>query len=132
MLERFKTAFKQLDTASDFKTFSVSNTNNSAINVSTSALAKPGSHSIEVQSIAQGSERNHVSLPSKPEINGGEPFAIRISTREQPLIWLSRLSPPAVSNYRCLVVTIALAAGDSAATVAAKVKEALEADGSSL
>ena len=41
VLERFKTAFKQLDTASDFKTFSVSNSNNSAINVSTSALAKP-------------------------------------------------------------------------------------------
>ena len=130
VLERFKTAFKQLDTASDFKTFSVSNSNNSAINVSTSALAKPGSHSIEVQSVAQGSRQKSSGFSAtKAEINGGEPFAIQISTREKQQLAFSAVS--AAGTITVSGINIALAAGDSAATVAAKVKEALEADGSS-
>ena len=50
VLERFKGSFQKLDSAADFKKFSVSNSNSAAINLSASFLASPGSHSIEVQS----------------------------------------------------------------------------------
>ena len=65
---------------------------------------------------------------TKAEINGGEPFAIQVKTRE-----IQQLSFSAVSAGTITVsgINVALAAGDSAATVASKVKEALEADGSS-
>ena len=84
VLERFKTAFQKLDSVSDFKTFSVSNSNTSAINISSSALANPGSHSIEVQSLALASRQRSTGFSAtKAEINGGEPFAVQVTTREK-------------------------------------------------
>ncbi len=130
VLERFKTAFQKLDSVSDFKTFSVSNSNTSAINISSSALANPGSHSIEVQSLALASRQRSTGFSAtKAEINGGEPFAVQVTTREKQQLAFSAVS--AAGTITVSGINIALGAGDSAATVAAKVKEALEADGSS-
>ena len=130
VLERFKTAFQKLDTASDFKTFTVSNSNSASINLSTSALASPGSHSIEVQSLALGSRQKSTGFSAtKAEINGGEPFALQVTTREKQTISFSSVS--SAGTITVSGVNVALGAGDSAATVASKVKEALEASGSS-
>ena len=75
VLDRFKGAFQKLDSAADFKKFSVSNSNPAAINLSTSFLASPGSHSIEVQSLALASRQKSTGFSAtKAEINGGEPF----------------------------------------------------------
>ena len=130
VLERFKGSFQKLDSAADFKKFSVSNSNSAAINLSASFLASPGSHSIEVQSLALASRQRSTGFSAtKAEINGGEPFAIQVKTRE-----IQQLSFSAVSAAGTITVSginVALAAGDSAATVASKVKEALEAGGSS-
>ena len=66
---------------------------------------------------------------TKAEINGGEPFAVQLTTREKQQLAFSAVS--AAGTITVSGINIALGAGDSAATVAAKVKEALEADGSS-
>ena len=66
---------------------------------------------------------------TKAEINGGEPFAVQLTTREKQQLVFSAVS--AAGTITVSGINIALGAGDSAATVAAKVKEALEADGSS-
>ena len=66
---------------------------------------------------------------TKAEINGGEPFAIQVSTREKQTLSFSAVS--AAGTITVSGINVALAAGDSAGTVASKVKEALEADGSS-
>ena len=130
VLERFKTSFQNLDSAGDFKTFTVSNSNKSAINLSASSLANPGSHSIEVQSIALGSRQKSSGFSAtNAEINGGEPFAIQVTTREKQQLKFSAVS--AAGTITVSGVNVALGAGDSAATVAAKVKESLEASGSS-
>ena len=130
VLERFKTAFQKLDTASDFKTFTVSNSNSASINLSTSALAGPGSHSIQVQSLALGSRQKSTGFSAtKAEINGGEPFALQLTSREKQTISFSSVS--SAGTITVSGVNVALGAGDSAATVASKVKEALEASGSS-
>ena len=130
VLERFKTAFQKLDSASDFKTFTVSNSNNSALNLSATALANPGSHSITVQSLALASRQRSTGFSAtNAEINGGEPFAVQVTSREKQKLTFSAVS--AAGTITVSGINIALAAGDSAATVASKVKEALEADGSS-
>ncbi len=130
VLERFKGAFQKLDTAADFKQFSVSNSNPAAINLSASFLADAGNHSIEVQSLALASRQKSSGFSAtKAEINGGEPFAIQVSTREKQTLSFSAVS--AAGTITVSGINVALAAGDSAATVASKVKEALEADGSS-
>ena len=130
VLERFKSAFQKLDTAADFKKFTVSNSNPAAINLSASFLADAGSHSIEVQSLALASRQKSSGFSAtKAEINGGEPFAIQVSTREKQTLTFSAVS--AAGTITVSGINVALAAGDSAAAVASKVKEALEADGSS-
>ena len=130
VLERFKTAFQRLDSAGDFKTFTVSNSNTSALNISASSLADPGSHSIEVQSLALASRQKSSGFSAtKAEINGGEPFAIQVTTREKQQLKFSAVS--AAGTITVSGINVALGAGDSAATVAAKVKEGLEASGSS-
>ena len=130
VLDRFKGAFQKLDSAADFKKFSVSNSNPAAINLSSSFLASPGSHSIEVQSLALASRQKSTGFSAtKAEINGGEPFAVQLTTREKQQLVFSAVS--AAGTIKVSGIDVALGAGDSAATVAAKVKEALEADGSS-
>ncbi len=130
VLERFKTAFQKLDSASDFKKFTVSNSNTSAINLSATALANPGSHSIEVQSLAKASRQKSSGFSAtNAEINGGEPFAIQITSREKQTLTFTAVS--AAGTITVSGINVALGAGDSAATVASKVKEALEASGSS-
>ena len=56
-------------------------------------------------------------------------FAIQVTTRERQQLSFSAVS--AAGTITVSGINVALAAGDSAATVASKVKEALEADGSS-
>ena len=83
-----------------------------------------------MQSLALASRQRSTGFSAtKAEINGGEPFAIHVTTRE-----IQQLSFSAVSAAGTITVSgvnVALSAGDSAATVASKVKEALEAGGSS-
>jgi flagellar hook-associated protein 2 len=130
VLQRFSTAFKNLDSAGDFKKFTVTNSNTSAINLSTSTLADPGSHSVQVQSLALGSRQKSTGFSAtKAQVNGGQPFALQVATRETQKITFSAVS--AAGTITVSGVAVALGAGDSAATVASKVKEALEADGSS-
>ena len=65
VLERFKSAFQKLDTAADFKKFTVSNSNPAAINLSASFLADAGNHSIEVQSLALASRQKSSGFSAK-------------------------------------------------------------------
>ncbi|OUV02956.1 MAG: hypothetical protein CBC42_05475 [Betaproteobacteria bacterium TMED82] len=130
VLERFKTAFKKLDSASDFKTYTTTNSNTSALKISTSTLAKTGSHSVKVQSLAVGARQQSGGFSSTAApINGGQPFALQITTREQQQLQFTAAS--AAGTIVVSGINVAVAAGDSAATVAAKAKEALQADGSS-
>ena len=129
VLERFKDISKTRFSC-DFKKFSVSNSNSSAINLIGFISCKPGSHSIEVQSLALASRQRSTGFSAtKAEINGGEPFAVQVTTREKQQLAFSAVS--AAGTITVSGINIALGAGDSAATVASKVKEALEADGSS-
>jgi flagellar hook-associated protein 2 len=130
VLERFKTAFKQLDSGTDFRKFSTTNSNNSALKLSTSALAKTGSHSVEVKSLALGARQSSSGFSSvAAQINGGEPFALQITSREQQKITFSASS--AAGTIVVAGINIAVASGDTAGAIAAKAKEALEASGSS-
>lgn len=130
VLERFRTSFKALDSSSDFNAFTTTNSNSSALKITTSALAKKGTHSIAVNSLAKAAREQSSGFSSTAaELNGGEAFAIQVSTREQ-----QKLSFTAASSAGTLVISginVSVAAGDSAATVAAKAKEALQASGSS-
>ncbi len=130
VLERFKTAFKKLDSATDFKTFNTTNSNGSALKLSTSALAKTGSHSVEIKSLALGARQQSAGFSSTAaQINGGEPFALQITSREQQKITFSAAS--AAGTIVVAGINVAVAAGDTAGAIAAKAKEALEAGGSS-
>ncbi len=130
VLERFKTAFNKLDSATDFKTFNTTNSNSSALKLSTSALAKTGSHSVEVKSLALGARQQSAGFSSTAaQINGGEPFALQITSREQQKITFSASS--AAGTIVVAGINVAVAAGDTAGAIAAKAKEALEASGSS-
>ena len=98
--------------------------------MSATALANPGSHSIEVQSLAKASRQKSSGFSAtNAEINGGEPFAIQVTSREKQTLTFSAVS--AAGTITVSGINVALGAGDSAATVASKVKEALEASGSS-
>lgn len=130
VLERFKTAFKKLDSATDFKTYNTTNSNTSALKLSTSALAKTGSHSVEIKSLALGARQQSAGFSSTAaQINGGEPFALQITSREQQKITFSAAS--AAGTIVVSGINVAVAAGDTAGAIAAKAKEALEASGSS-
>ena len=130
VLERFRTSFKALDSARDFNTFTTNNSNASALKITTSSLAKTGSHSIAVNSLAKAARQQSSGFSSTAaELNGGESFAIQVSTREQQKLTFTAAS--VAGTLTISGINVAVAAGDSAATVAAKAKEALQASGSS-
>lgn len=131
VLERFRTSFKALDSARDFNTFTTTNSNKSALNISsTSSLAKTGSHTIAINSLAKAARHQSSGFSSTAaELNGGESFAIQVSTREQQRLTFSAAS--VAGTLTVSGINVSVAAGDSAATVAAKAKEALQASGSS-
>lgn len=130
VLERFRTSFKALDSASDFNAYTTSNSNSTAMKITTSGLAKKGSHTIGVNALAKPAREQSSGFSSTAaELNGGESFAIQISTREQQKITFTGAS--SAGTLTISGINVSVAAGDSAATVAAKAKEALQANGSS-
>jgi flagellar hook-associated protein 2 len=130
VLERFRTSFKALDSTADFNAYTTSNSNSSALKLTTSSLAKRGTHSIAVNAMAKAAREQSSGFSSTAaELNGGEAFAIQISTREQQKLTFTAAS--VAGTLTISGINVSVAAGDSAATVAAKAKEALQAGGSS-
>lgn len=85
-LNDLKNAFAQLDDAADFASIKPSNTQPSALGVTTTSTAQTGSYTIEVSQLAraQRSASNGFSARNTP-LNGGVGFALNLSVNGGPL-----------------------------------------------
>ncbi|MBM3374992.1 MAG: hypothetical protein FJY35_02730 [Betaproteobacteria bacterium] len=80
VLDGFKATIDQIDSTTDFAQTSVRSSNPLAFGASTSALAAPGSHSIEVNSLARAQRSNSVNgfgNVTSP-VNDGQAFTLTI------------------------------------------------------
>ena len=79
-LADLKTAFAQLDDASDFASIKASNTQPGAIGITTTATAQTGSYAIEVNQLAraQRNASNGFAARDTP-LNGGNAFTLNLS-----------------------------------------------------
>ena len=64
VLERFRTSFKALDSSTDFNAYTTTNSNTSALKITTSSLAKKGTHSIAVNSLAKAAREQSSGFSS--------------------------------------------------------------------
>jgi flagellar hook-associated protein 2 len=79
VLNNFKAAVETVDSTTDFASLSVQNSNTSAVAFSTSAAAGPGSHSINVQSLAQAQRTISDGFENiTSEVNGGDAFTLTL------------------------------------------------------
>jgi flagellar hook-associated protein 2 len=80
-LNVFKTSVEAMDSTTDFAAMSSRNSQPSAFSVVTTALASPGSHSIEVLGLAQGQRSSLGSGFSNitSPVNGGNAFSLSIA-----------------------------------------------------
>jgi flagellar hook-associated protein 2 len=79
VLNNFKTAVETVDSTTDFANLSVQNSNTSAVAFSTSAAAGPGSHSIDVQALAQSQRTISDGFENiTSEVNGGDAFTLTL------------------------------------------------------
>ena len=80
VLDGFKATIDQIDSTTDFAQTSVRSSNPLAFGATTTSMAAPGSHSIEVNSLARAQRSisaggfDNVTSP----LNGGDPFELRI------------------------------------------------------
>ena len=113
-IDVFKASVEQVDSTTDFASTTARVSNASALSVSTSSLAAPGSHSISINSLAQAQRSNSdtgfdnitsqvngvlpSTLPSPWAQSVARPPPRLASTRPAPicLLW------PAPSTYRML------------------------------
>ena len=91
VLDRFKGSFQKLDSLPILKSFLFLILIPLQLIYLLHFLQSPGSHSIEVQSLALASRQKSTGFSAtKAEINGGEPFAIQVKTREIQQLSFSR------------------------------------------
>jgi flagellar hook-associated protein 2 len=140
-LDNVRSAFSGLNDRSDFNTLSATNSQPTAFAVETTTDALPGQHSLEVVALATGQRSVSEGFGSATELlNGGNAFSLVLSdadgvaqtirvagaTSEQQILAFS--GAVSAGTFTVAGVSVAVAAGDSASTVAGKVKAALEAD----
>jgi flagellar hook-associated protein 2 len=79
VLNNFKAAVETVDSTTDFANLSVQNSNTSALAFSTGAAAGPGSHSINIQSLAQAQRTISDGFENiTSEVNGGDAFTLTL------------------------------------------------------
>ena len=140
-LDNLKTAFSALNDRSDFNTVTSSNSQPTAFSVNTTTDAVPGQHSIEVVRLASGQRSASEGFASATEfLNGGAAFSLLFTPQsgtaqtirvpgaqaEQQILAFSGASTS--GTFTVAGVNVSVVAGDSATSVAAKVKAALEAN----
>ncbi len=140
-LDNVKNAFSALNDRSDFNTLTATNSQPTTFTVETTTDAVPGQHSLEVVSLAAGQRSVSEGFGSAAELlNGGSAFSLVLSdadgaeqtiqvagaTSEQQILAFS--GAVSAGTFTVAGVSVAVAAGDSASTVAGKVKAALEAN----
>ena len=140
-LDNVRSAFSGLNDRSDFNTLSATNSQPTAFAVETTTDALPGQHSLEVVALATGQRSVSEGFGSATELlNGGSAFSLVLSdadgvaqtirvagaTSEQQILAFS--GAVSAGTFTVAGVSVAVAAGDSASTVAGKVKAALEAN----
>jgi flagellar capping protein FliD len=80
IMQSFQTSLTTLEDKSNFNTLQVANTNTNALSVTTDNTASPGSHSIQINSLAQAQETVSTGFASNTsQINGGTAFSINIA-----------------------------------------------------
>lgn len=85
-LADLKTAFAQLDDASDFSSLTASSTQPSALAVTTSSSAMAGSYSVEVSQLARAQRTASNTFTSKTAtLNGGQAFSLKLSNSATPI-----------------------------------------------
>lgn len=140
-LDNLKTAFSALNDRSDFNTVTASNSQPTAFSVNTTTDAVPGQHSIEVVRLASGQRSASEGFASATEfLNGGAAFSLVFTPQsgtaqtirvpgaraEQQILAFSGASTSGI--FTVAGVNVSVVAGDSATSVASKVKAALEAN----
>ena len=140
-LDNLKTAFSALNDRSDFNTVTSSNSQPTAFSVNTTTDAVPGQHSIEVVRLASGQRSASEGFASATEfLNGGAAFSLLFTPQsgtaqtirvpgaqaEQQILAFSGASTS--GTFTVAGVDVSVVAGDSATSVAEKVKAALEAN----
>jgi flagellar hook-associated protein 2 len=85
-LDNFKQAVDGIDSTTDFASTAVRNSNTAAFTASTTSLASPASHSIEVHALAraQRSNSNNGFDNVTAQINGGNAFTMTITVGTTP------------------------------------------------
>lgn len=79
-LAELKTAFAQLDDASDFSSLSASVSQPSALGVRTTSAAQAGSYAVQVNQLARPQRNTSQALPgSDSALNGGQPMTLSYS-----------------------------------------------------
>ena len=85
-LDNFKQAVDGIDSTTDFASTAVRNSNTAAFTASTTSLASPASHSIEVHALARAQRSNSVGgfANVTSQINGGNAFTMTITVGTTP------------------------------------------------
>ena len=140
-LDNVKNAFSALNDRSDFNTLTATNSQPTAFSVETTTDAIPGQHSLEVVSLAAGQRSVSEGFASATDLlNGGDAFSmvltdadgveqtIRVAGARAEQQILAFSSATDSGSFTVAGVTVSVVSGDSASTVAGKVKAALEAN----
>ena len=121
IMQSFQSSLTTLEDKSNFNTLQVANTDTNALSVTTDNTASPGSHSVQINSLAQAQETVSTGFASKStQLNGGVAFSLNISgnngvstytgqsqTGSVTLSGVNFGAEPSVGDFKSLSVTVA-------------------------